>query len=57
MTSVLARVDGEPVSLLCSSVLSTFVCVNEQHVSLTIFTVLWTSGIAMSENNESNGME
>ena len=57
MTSVLARVDGEPVSLLSSSVSSTFVCVNEQHVSLIIFTVLWTSGISMSEKNESNGME
>ena len=37
MTSFLARVDGEPVSLPCFSLPGTFARVNEQQFSMKIF--------------------
>ena len=51
MTSFLARVDGEPVSLPSFSLSSVFDSLKEQQVSLTIFTVLLTNAISRNENN------
>ena len=54
MTSFLARVDSEPVSLSSFSFSSLSASVNQQQVFLTIFTVLLTSGISRNENNQNN---
>ena len=57
MTGFVARVDGEPVSLLSFQLPSTFARVNEQQVSLKIVYCLLTCSISRNENNENIRME
>ena len=57
MTSFLARVAGEPVSLPSLLFSGIFARVNQQQVSLKIFTVLFTSGISRNEDYENNVMK
>ena len=57
MTSSLAHVDGEPVSLPSISLSSIFAYVNEQQVSLIIFCCSIDQLYSWNKNDENNGME
>ena len=59
MTSFLARVDGEPVSLPSFSLSSIFAHVNKRQVSLTMFCCPIDQRYSWNENNgmEQSGLE
>ena len=57
MTSFLARVESEPVSLSSFSLSSIFARVNQQQVSLTISYCPIDQRYSWNGNNENNGME